>query len=248
MRKITFFLVLLCGIFIGYSQDCSIQRMLSNDVLICLGQGTTITLFGSESGVSYQLRDASNNPIGFPVIGMGGNINFVASPSTTTTYNVIAGTCLSAYLDTVTITVFQPSVGGNVTVSAVGITPVVTVNTICHLGSGWLYLSGHTGNVIRWESSINGGNTWTPIAHGAIDSELETPIFNSFGLATCSIQFNHALLLTTGATAKVWLSLDGGNTYNILLSSYTGAITRTPYNNFPQENINLNNYIGQPNL
>lgn len=380
MRKITFFLVLLCGIFLGYGQDCSIQKLLSNDVSICSGQAITITLFSSELGVSYQLRDASNNPIGFPVIGTGGNINFAASPTSTTTYNVIAGLCPSAYLDTVTVTVFQPSVGGNVTVSAVGVTPVVTVNTICHLGSGWLYLSGHTGSVIRWESSIDGGNTWVAIsntaasynytglndttifravvqngtcgltysstsvvvvipnikptvlampgticagesstltalsgyatsqgvatggafsyanpdgwevdgnsnglnaggsntkptgfrlttsnsgtysgttytstgkfaiAHGAIDSELETPIFNSFGLATFTIQFNHAFNLTTGATAKVWLSLDGGNTYNILLSSYTGAMTRTPYNNFPQEIINLNNYIGQPNL
>lgn len=380
MRKITFFLVLLCGIFTGYGQDCSIQKLLSNDVSICSGQGTTITLFSSEIGVSYQLRDASNNPIGFPVTGTGGDVNFAVSPTSTTTYNVIAGLCPSSYLDTVTVNVFQPSVGGNVTVSAVGVTPVVTVNTICHLGSGWLYLSGHTGNVIRWESSIDGGNTWVSIAntstsynytalndttifravvqngtcsitysstsvvvvipnikptvvampgticagesstltalsgyatsqgvatggafsyanpdgwevdgnpnglnaggsntkptgfrlttsnsgtysgttytssgkfaiaHGAVDSDLETPIFNSFGLATFTIQFNHAFNLTAGATAKVWLSLDGGNTYNILLSSYTGALTRTPYNNFPQEIINLNNYIGQPNL
>ncbi len=380
MRKITFFLVLLCGIFLGYGQDCSIQKILSNDISICSGQGTTISLFSSESGVSYQLRDASNNPLGLPVVGNGGTINFSASPITTTTYNVKATLCPSAYLDTVTVAVFQPSLGGTVTVSAVGVTPLVTVNTICHLGSGWLYLSGHTGSVIRWESSIDGGNTWAAIsntaasynyialndttifravvqngtcgiaysstsvvvvipnikptvvampgticagesstltalsgyatsqgvatggafsyanpegwevdgntnglnaggsnvkptgfrlttsnsgtysgttytstgkfaiAHGAIDSELETPIFNSFGLATFTIQFNHAFNLTTGATAKVWLSLDGGNTYNILLSSYTGAMIRTPYNNFPQEIINLNNYIGQPNL
>lgn len=380
MRKITFFLVLLCGIFMGYGQDCSIQKLLSNDVSICSGQGTTITLFGSELGVSYQLRDASNTPIGFPVIGTGGNINFATSPTSTTTYNVIAGLCPSAYLDTVTVTVFQPSVGGNVTVSAVGVTPVVTINTICHSGSGWLYLSGHTGNVIRWEKSIDGGNTWTAItntaasynytglndtaifraavqngtcgitysspsiivvipnvkpvveatatticagessiltatsayatsqglstggtfsyanpdgwevdgvenelnaggsntkptgfrltssnggtysgttytssgkfaiAHGEIDSELETPIFNSYGFNTFAIQFNHAFNLTAGAAVKVWLSLDAGNTYNILLSSYTGAMTRTPYNNFPLEVINLNNYIWQPNL
>ncbi|SHI42771.1 T9SS type A sorting domain-containing protein [Flavobacterium terrae] len=379
MGKITFFLV-VCGVFLGYGQDCSIQKILSNDVSICSGQGTLITLFNSEVGVSYQLRDASNNPIGFPVIGTGGDINFSASPTSTTTYNVLAGSCPSAYLDTITVTVFQPSIGGIVTVSPVGVTPVVTVNTICHLGSGWLYLSGHTGNVIRWESSIDGGNNWTvianttasynytalndttifravvqngtcaisysstsvvvvipnikptvvampaticegesstltalsgyatsqgvatggafsyanpdgwevdgnsnglnaggsntkptgfrlttsnsgtysgttytstgkfAIAHGAIDSELETPIFNSFGLASFTIQFNHAFNLTAGAKAKVWLSLDGGNTYNILLSSYTGALTRTPYNNFPQEVINLNNYIGQPNL
>lgn len=380
MGKITFFLVLLCGVFLGYGQDCSVQKILSNDVSICSGEGTTITLFNSELGVSYQLRNESNSPIGFPVIGTGGDINFAVSPTSTTTYNIIAGLCPLSYNDTVTVTVFQPSIGGNVTVSAVGITPIVTVNTICHLGSGWLYLSGHTGNVVRWEKSIDGGNSWITIvnttssynytslndttifravvqngscaityssssvivvipnikptvvaipaticegessilnalsgyatsqgvatggafsyanpegwdvdgntnglnaggsntkptgfrlttsnsgtysgttytstgkfaiAHGAIDSELETPIFNSFGLATFTIQFNHAFKLTAGATAKVWLSLDGGNTYNILLSSYTGALNRTPYNNFPQEVINLNNYIGQPNL
>ena len=86
------------------------------------------------------------------------------------------------------------------------------------------------------------------IANGNFDSILQTPVFSTFGLASATLQFNHAFNLLAGAWVKVELSTDGGANYNVLLLQYNGASTRTPYNNFPLESINLNNYIGQPNL
>ena len=54
------------------------------------------------------------------------------------------------------ISVNASSVGGSVASSA----------TVCSgANSGTLTLSGQTGSVIRWESSINGGTTWTTIAN-----------------------------------------------------------------------------------
>jgi hypothetical protein len=38
--------------------------------------------------------------------------------------------------------------------------------------SGTLTLSGYTGNIIRWESSINGGATWTPISNTTTTQNL----------------------------------------------------------------------------
>lgn len=76
---------------------------------ICIGQSTTITLYNSENLVAYQLRDASNNNIGLPIIGDGNNINFTVSPSGTTTYNVLSYTavpaCSTTLTDTVTVSV-----------------------------------------------------------------------------------------------------------------------------------------------
>ena len=54
------------------------------------------------------------------------------------------------------------------TVSMPNVIPIVNVATVCHSGSGTLYLSGHTGNVVRWEYSTTGGTTWLPIANTAI--------------------------------------------------------------------------------
>jgi hypothetical protein len=56
------------------------------------------------------------------------------------------------------------------------------------------------------------------IANGNYNSVLETPIFNTLGLTTASLQFNQAYNLLSGAWAKVELSIDGGATYTIVLS------------------------------
>src|SRR5690606_20120449 len=48
--------------------------------------------------------------------------------------------------------------------------------------------------------------------------------------------------------ARVELSLDGGQTYNIVLAEYLGTSTRTPYANFLRTNIDLSSYLGMPNL
>ena len=283
---------------------------------------------------------------------------------------------------TSTVIVQTASVAGATTVSPPNVSPVVNTVTVCHFASGTLYLSGHIGNVVRWEYSTTGGNTWisianttttytytnilvttvvravvqngptcalayatsailnvipnikpspvtaTPpticvgsssnlfsqsgfatsqniapggtfsnsnpanwsvdgcgnclnagssttnpfpfqlsatnggtysginytsvgkfaIANGNFNSIMQTPTFNTFGLTTASLSFNHAFNLLAGAWVKVELSLDGGATYNIVLADYYGVSTRTPYNAFPNSNIDISSYIGQSNL
>lgn len=252
MKQIRLLLLSLLLTQIGYGQDCSIQKTVSNDVSICVGQSTLITLFNSENLVNYQLRDAFNNNIGSPVIGDGSDINFNVSPGTTTTYNVLSYTvlpiCSTDILDTITVTVNNlpsislltsnnaqtvcvnnsivniqynindatsanvvglptgvvgnyaagiftisgiPSIAGtfNYTVTTTGgcspadsLGGTITVQslavggnvndtsgfnpvTVCYSSpSGALNLTGHTGNVVSWEKSTDGGITWLNIA------------------------------------------------------------------------------------
>ncbi|HLF51901.1 PKD-like domain-containing protein [Flavobacterium sp.] len=108
------------------------------------------------------------------------------------------------------------------------------------------------------ESATNGG-TYSginyvsigkfAIVHGALDSKLETPIFNTFGLTNPELNFDHAFNLLVGAWVKIELSFDGGLSYNTTLAQYSGASTRTPYNAFtPEPAINLSPYLNQANL
>ena len=54
----------------------------------------------------------------------------------------------------VSLTVNPLSVGGTVDTSTL----------VCGgVNSGTLKLTGHTGNVVRWESSTDGGGIWVPI-------------------------------------------------------------------------------------
>ncbi|WP_293890079.1 PKD-like domain-containing protein [Flavobacterium sp.] len=281
---------------------------------------------------------------------------------------------------TSTVIVNNSSVGGTVSSSLPGVTPVVRTITECHFATGTVYLTGHVGNVVRWEYSSNGGSIWVPIANttasntytnitqstifraviqngaacnlayslvtmvnvipnikptpvtatpqticagdssnlysesgfatnafiatggtfsnsnpvnwlvdgcgnclnasnnstgpfrlsasnggtyaginytasgkfaiasGNFNSIMQTPIFSTLGLSSGTLSFNHAFNLQTGASISVELSLDGGVTYTVVLAQYLGASTRSPYNAFPLETIDLSNYIGQTNL
>lgn len=66
--------------------------------------------------------------------------------------------CITSTAD-ITVTVDPPSVGGT-TLFNNGTDQL----TICTGGSDQVKLSGQTGNVIRWEKSIDNGTTWTIIA------------------------------------------------------------------------------------
>ena len=87
--------------------------------LICPGNGTNIVVSGTQSGVSYQLRNnADNSPVGAAVVSTGGNILFPTGNLTaTTTFNVFAGsgTCAAQLTNTATVNVRlagDPACGG----------------------------------------------------------------------------------------------------------------------------------------
>jgi hypothetical protein len=86
------------------------------------------------------------------------------------------------------------------------------------------------------------------IANGNFTSILSTPAFNTFGLTTVNLSFDHAFNLLAGAWVTVELSLDGGTSYPVTLATWTGPATRTPYNAFPNTTIDLNAYLGQSNM
>ncbi len=67
------------------------------DAAVCPGSNTNIIVQASESGVSYQLRnDSDDSPVGTPVAGTGAPINLpVSNLTVATNFNVLAtrGTC-----------------------------------------------------------------------------------------------------------------------------------------------------------
>lgn len=73
---------------------------------------------------------------------------------------------------------------------------------------------------------------------------LQSPAFNTTGLATLSLQFYHYLRYLTGDSAKVEVSTNG-TTWTVVQSyaATTGAPTA-----FAAANINLNAYVGNPTL
>ena len=134
-----------------------------------------------------------------------------------------------------TITVNPVSVGGSVA----GGTPICFGNT-----SGLLTLSGHTGTVTKWQSSTDGGSTWTDIVNtttsftsGVLTQTTQFRAVVASGV--CSSANSAATTVTVdpvsvGGTVAGGTTICSGSTSGLLtLSGYTGTITKWQYSVSP---------------
>ena len=122
----------------------------------CGSASGTLTLTGNTGNV---LRwESSTNS--------GGSWSNISNTTSSQNYNTTStnwyralvqnGTCPSVYSSTATITVDVATVGGSVGSSA----------TVCSgSNSGSVAVTGQTGSVLNWESSTNGGSSWSTIAN-----------------------------------------------------------------------------------
>ncbi|WP_442787952.1 PKD-like domain-containing protein [Flavobacterium suncheonense] len=137
---------------------------------ICSGNNITTIAFTGISGTTYNwVRDNTSNVTGIADSGSGnitGNLTNTTTTQQTVTFTITPerNGC-SGIPITAQVIVEATSFGGAVTISQPNITPVVNIKTECHTASGTLYLSGHRGNVVRWEYSTNAGVSWTTIAN-----------------------------------------------------------------------------------
>lgn len=163
--------------------------------------------------------------------------NTIANTSTSQTYTnlnattyymavVTSGVCASDSSSIDTITVNSPTVGGTVNTSA----------NVCYgNNTGTLTLSGHTGNVLRWESSIDGGINWVTISnttttHTYANLILTTQYRAVVQNGNCSPANSIAAILTVdpvsvGGTINGSTTACGGsNSGTLNLISYIGTI------------------------
>ncbi|MEJ0105665.1 MAG: Ig-like domain-containing protein [Bacteroidota bacterium] len=120
----------------------------------CYGNTVTISLTGQTGGVTRW--EYSTNANSWQTI----NTN-----ATTITRTVTSNTAFRA------IVAINPSCSpttssvANVTVTSTGIGGTVSIanSVVCNGSSAVFSLSGNTGSVVRWEYSLNGGFTWTPV-------------------------------------------------------------------------------------
>ncbi|MEI6507262.1 MAG: T9SS type A sorting domain-containing protein [Bacteroidota bacterium] len=141
---------------------------------------------------------------------------------------VQSGTCSSANSATTTVSVDPVSVGGSVT----GGTTICTGST-----SGLLTLSGQTGTILRWESSVSPFTTWTTISNtsatytsGVLTQTTQYRAVVQSGVCSSA---NSATTTVTVSPATVAGSVSGGTTICtgstsglLTLSGNTGSVVR----------------------
>ncbi|MBL7889909.1 MAG: hypothetical protein JNL24_10165, partial [Bacteroidia bacterium] len=197
-----------------------------NDTVCSGANSGTITLSGNTGSVTNWL--SSTDGITWTNIVNTSTSQSYTNITATTYYQAVvkSGVCTADSSSIDTITVDVPSVGGSVSASS---------NICFGTNAGTLTLSGHTGNVIRWESSIDGGINWSPIAnttttHSYANLTLTTIFRAVVQNGTCSTANSSTATLTVdpvsvGGTLNGGTTACGGsNSGTLTLINYVGTI------------------------
>jgi hypothetical protein len=127
-----------------------------------------------------------------------------------------------------TVTVYPLTVGGTTSGGA----------TVCaSANSGNITLSGHTGNTIRWESSINNGINWVAIANTTINQTYtnltQTTIYRAVLQSGACAAANSSTVTITVNAVPMGGSVSANNTVcsgtngaTLTLGGQTGSIIR----------------------
>ena len=133
---------------------------------LCLNDAANITFTGSNGTQPYVFTYTIDGGANQSVVTTSGNtvtVGITTTSAHTFTYKLISvqdgstTACVQNQAGTVSVIVSPVSVGGTLTGTATVCTPT---------NSGTITLGADkVGNVIRWESSIDGGTTWSSIAN-----------------------------------------------------------------------------------
>ncbi len=191
---------------------------------ICLGSSTgTLTLSAYSGAIIKWQKSNDGGTTWIDIANTAATYSETPATAGTWMYRAVvqSGVCSSANSVAYTITVSPASVGGT----------VGGVNTEICLGnaSGTMTLSGHTGSVVKWQKSNNGGTTWTDITNTAV-TYSETPATAGTWLYRAVVQSGSCSTANSSAWSMVVHPVSAGGTVSagvtqIFLGDNTGAIT-----------------------
>jgi gliding motility-associated-like protein len=208
----------------------SVGGTISTSATVCRsGNSGTLTSGGGRVGTILKWQYSLNG---------GTTWNDTAVTTTTLSYlnltatrmyrvQVASGSCNPVFSSTATITVSPLSVAGTINPAAI---------TVCSgSNSGSLTLSGHTGSILNWQSSINGGTTWTNIANTTVTQaytnvSVTTMYRNTIQSGACPSVFSSTATITVasatiaGSVTPNATECSGSNAGTLTLAGYTGTI------------------------
>ncbi|MDQ3046125.1 MAG: gliding motility-associated C-terminal domain-containing protein [Bacteroidota bacterium] len=201
---------------------------LSGSTVVCdtVNSGT-LTLAGSV-GTIQNWESSTDGGLTWILIANTTTTNNYTNLTDTTWFRVIvmSGLCGNDTSTTAVIEVNPPTVGGMVTAN----------DTVCSgMNNGTLYLNGHTGTILGWEISTDGGFNWSPLSNTS-----DSLVYNNLTITTsyrvnvksgiCNADISSSATITVnpvsvaGTLSGATPGCENNNTGTLTLSGYTGNI------------------------
>jgi hypothetical protein len=208
----------------------TVAGAVTADATVCSGTNSgTLTLAG-HTGTILRWESSTDNFVTSTVISNTTTTQNYSNLTQTTKYRAVVqnGTCTEANSTPATITITPVSVGGAVTTDA----------TVCSgSNSGTLTLAGHTGSIVRWESSIDNFVTSTVISNTTTTQNYSNLTQTTKYRAvvqngTCAIaNSSPATITVNNGTVAGSVTADatvctGSNSGILTLAGHTGSILR----------------------
>jgi gliding motility-associated-like protein len=137
----------------------SVGGSIAGSTTVCVPPNNGLLTLSGESGSILDWEYSANGGGTWNSLSNTSNTyNFINQPSTYLYRALVkSGNCQTEFSDTALVTVLAGATGGTLSPSS---------QSVCSgINSGNITLSGQTGNISSWESSINGGVSWLPIAN-----------------------------------------------------------------------------------
>ena len=200
-------------------QEC-LQLLQKSGLLTLLGHSGTIVKWQNSVSPFSSWTDIANTADTYASGALTETTQFRAV--------VQSGSCTSVSSGSTTVTIDPPSVGGNVT----GGTTICSGST-----SGLLSFSGHTGSIVKWQSSVSPFSSWTDIDNTANTYSsgmlAETTRFRAIvqsGSCTSASSGSTTVIVdppSVGGSVTGGTSICNGSTSGLLsLSGHTGSIVK----------------------
>ena len=211
----------------------AVSGAISGTATVCAGSSANLTLSG-HSGSIVKWRVSTNGGASYLDLGgSAGQTNITPGISTTRQFIAIVqiGGCTPDTTNPFVVTATPVSVGG-----------VVGNDTlICSGGAASMTLTGHTGNVVRWEISTNNGASWTNqgsagatnfVLGPLTDTTMFRAIVQSGGCPTATSSAATATVIPASQGGTVTITppndtvCEGNHAVQVSLSGQLGNIVR----------------------
>jgi len=213
----------------------TVAGTITGGTSVCIsGNSGTLSSVGGRVGAILKWQYSTNGGVSWNDTAVtSSSINYLNLLQTRQyRVQVASGSCASAFSSTGTVSVNALSVGG--TTSPAALTVCIGSN------SGNVTLAGHTGSVLRWQYSTDGGTVWTNIANATTTNAYTNLVTSTMYRAVvqsgvCAVSNSSAATISTASstvagnvTANATVC-SGANSGTLTLAGHTGTIQYWEY-------------------